>query len=69
MYKWADGSQYEGYYLNGARNGEGYMVYANGDEYDGEWMDGVKHGRGKFISKTQNITGVWKKGKLIELIT
>ena len=43
------------------------MVYANGDEYEGEWADGKKHGKGRFKSKTQNIAGIWKKGKLIEL--
>ena len=44
------------------------MMYSNGDEYNGEWVDGLKHGRGKFVSKTQNISGVWKNGKLTELI-
>lgn len=44
------------------------MRYANGDEYDGDWMDGLKHGQGRLVSKTQNITGVWKRGKLVELI-
>ena len=44
------------------------MMYGNGDEYNGEWVDGLKHGKGKLVSKTQNINGIWKKGKLIELI-
>lgn len=41
------------------------MIYANGDRYDGLWQEGLKHGKGKFVSKTQNIAGVWKKGKLV----
>ena len=43
------------------------MIYSNGDEYEGQWEDGKKHGEGKFKSTNQNIKGVWKKGKLMEL--
>ena len=41
------------------------MKYGNGDEYEGQWLDGVKHGKGKLRSRTQNVLGVWKNGKLM----
>ena len=32
-------ARYEGFYVNGRRNGFGKMVYPNGDIYEGEWVE------------------------------
>lgn len=43
-----NGDVYEGYFVDGIREGRGvYRYAANGDKYDGEWRQNCKHGIGK----------------------
>ena len=67
------GDVYEGYLLNGKRNGHGKYIWANGDVFDGEWHDGKKHGRGTYTwAVGDTYEGEWKndkrcgRGKLIQ---
>ena len=47
---WADGSIYEGEWLNNIRHGNG--KYSNDlYEYTGQWQHDMKHGRGKMVEK------------------
>lgn len=46
VYRWSDGSKYEGQWFNDSEYGFGVKEYANGDSYRGEWKDGLFHGKG-----------------------
>ena len=43
---YANGERYEGYFVNGKRQGVGRMEYANGDVYEGAYEMGKRHGQG-----------------------
>ena len=43
-----DGDLFEGYFINGKKNGRGKYTWANGDVYDGMWKDGKRCGRGTY---------------------
>ena len=36
-YRWADGMEYSGEWLNGKKHGQGKLTYANGHRYEGEF--------------------------------
>ena len=42
----ANGSIYEGAFVDGATHGEGMMHWANKNQYVGIWKDNMPHGRG-----------------------
>mmetsp|Transcript_11332 Transcript_11332/g.36129 ORF Transcript_11332/g.36129 Transcript_11332/m.36129 type:complete len:358 (+) Transcript_11332:551-1624(+) len=42
----ANGSAYEGAFIDGAMHGEGMMHWANKNQYVGIWKDNMPHGRG-----------------------
>ena len=42
----ADGSIYEGAFVEGSISGEGMMHWANNNQYIGIWKDNMPHGRG-----------------------
>lgn len=44
LLKWADGKQYEGFFVNDKRQGVGVFKWKDGRVYDGEWLDGKQHG-------------------------
>jgi len=41
--------EYNGYWENGQRCGEGVMIYTNKDVYSGQWKNGKKEGRGTYV--------------------
>jgi hypothetical protein len=43
--------EYQGYWENGRRHGEGVFTYPNGDVYSGWWRFGKKEGTGLYVSK------------------
>ena len=58
--------EYQGYWENDRRHGEGVFVYKNGDTYSGWWRFGQKEGKGTFTSKAtgMKMTGDWKNGQM-----
>ncbi|MEF3303676.1 MORN repeat-containing protein [Paenibacillus sp. GYB003] len=48
-YVWADGTTYEGTWVNDLEHGSGEKRYANGDSYSGEWREGTFHGNGVYV--------------------
>ena len=40
--------EYQGYWENDRRHGEGIFTYLNGDTYSGWWRFGNKEGKGTF---------------------
>lgn len=60
-----DGDLFEGYFINGKKNGRGKYTWANGDVYDGMWKDDKRTGRGRITwSNGDTYEGEWKDGKL-----
>eukprot|EP00933_Yihiella_yeosuensis_P026492 TRINITY_DN20578_c0_g2_i1.p1 TRINITY_DN20578_c0_g2~~TRINITY_DN20578_c0_g2_i1.p1 ORF type:complete len:397 (-),score=70.01 TRINITY_DN20578_c0_g2_i1:220-1410(-) len=49
VYRWSDGSVYEGCFLNGRPHGHGRLKWPDGSSYDGSWYDGELHGQGTFV--------------------
>ena len=46
--KYPNGDSYDGYFIDGIREGRGvYRYAANGEKYDGDWLKNLKHGIGK----------------------
>ena len=57
---WADGSKYQGQFVQGQMQGLGRMIQANGSVYQGQWKNGMANGRGVFIdSKGSTYEGDW----------
>ena len=45
-----NGDIYEGYYIEGIREGAGIYRYAvSNEKYEGEWKKNMKHGIGKMV--------------------
>ena len=59
--------EYNGYWENGRRHGEGVFTYPNGDVYSGWWKFGDKEGTGTYIFKStgMKLFGQWKQEKII----
>ena len=58
--------EYNGYWENGRRHGEGVFTYPNGDVYSGWWKFGEKEGTGTYQFKAtgMKIYGQWKQSKV-----
>ena len=62
-----DGDLFEGYFINGKRNGHGKYIWANGDIFDGNWVDGKRTGKGKVTwSNGASFDGEWKDNQMSE---
>ncbi len=57
VYRWAHGEIYEGYWVNGVRQGYGKNTWPHGEIYEGEWMNDVRQGYG---------TNRWPDGETYE---
>ena len=54
---------YKGSWLNGERNGYGFIEYSNGTSYEGQFKNNDIFGEGTFKwSKIEKYVGGWKKG-------
>jgi hypothetical protein len=64
LYKWEDGTEYDGQWKNGEKHGQGIQHYANGAQYVGQWENGERHGYGKqYYSNGAKYVGGWENGK------
>lgn len=62
-----DGDLFEGYFLNGKKNGRGKYIWANGNVYDGNWVDGKCTGKGRISwSSGASFDGEWKDNQMSE---
>ena len=59
-----DGEIYEGYFVEGKREGKGTYRYINGDVYTGNFVDNKKHGLGTLTySGFGEYKGFWENGR------
>ena len=59
-----NGDTYEGYYIDGIREGRGIYRNSNGEKYDGEWINNMKHGIGRMTyAKAGEYNGFWENGR------
>ena len=55
---------YEGYNIDGVREGKGRLILSSGNVYIGEWKNGYRHGFGKGTFANGDIyEGNWFFGK------
>ena len=61
----ADGSFYEGEFLDGKINGHGSYINAMGEQFEGDFKHGYFHGKGTFLSAVDEVyEGTWFEGLL-----
>ena len=61
LFRYTDGSTYEGEWLDDKRHGKGVMIYAEGNKYVGEWQNDMCHGQGKYYYRNGDVhEGDWK---------
>lgn len=60
-----NGDAYEGYYVEGVREGSGIYKYAsNGEKYEGEWKKNLKDGIGRMrYADGGDYYGFWENGR------
>ena len=64
IYRWKDGSTYEGNYLEGKRHGHGKFLWANGESYKGEYHHDERTGFGEYLwPDGSRYSGDFLKGK------
>ena len=52
---YANGSTYEGSWLDDLQHGKGMAISRNGDAYTGSWQQGVRHGEGEMVYKDGSV--------------
>ena len=63
--RYANGIEYYGEWLGGAKSGVGVETYPDGSIYRGQFQSDVRHGLGEFMSSDKNRTnaGCWRQGE------
>lgn len=61
-YKYQNGTQYAGAWLDGKRHGQGIFFYNTGHFYIGSWKKNMKHGKGViFFPNGSYYIGLWEE--------
>lgn len=56
----ADGTRYDGPFVNGAPQGKGVKIWSNGDRYDGDFVQGHMSGQGSLVfANGETYKGSW----------
>ena len=48
IYRWSDGSTFEGNYIDDLRHGKGKFLWSNGESYDGDYVQDQRTGKGSY---------------------
>ena len=64
VYKYSDGTVYEGEFREDSQTGRGVLRYLNGDVYEGGLVDGLFSGEGRYHYKEEGMVyeGHWRNG-------
>ena len=65
LYKWPDGGEYYGDYVNNIKEGFGVFKWTNGKTYEGEFKNGKPDGVGKLKANRKEMEVEFKDGRLI----
>ena len=65
LYKWPDGGEYYGDYVDNIKEGNGKFKWINGRIFEGQFKKGRPDGLGKLIIGNLNINVEFKDGKLV----
>ena len=65
VYKWPDGGEYYGDYVNNVKEGFGVFRWTNGKIYEGEFKNGKPDGVGKLKTHKRDLDVEFKDGRLI----
>ena len=65
LYKWVDGNQYQGEYVNNIKEGQGEFKWKDGKIFKGEFKKGKPHGKGLLTIKGETFQAIFKYGKYI----
>ncbi len=66
IFAYADGSKYEGQFMDSKPDGWGTFTYTTGDRYVGSYKNGIKHGKGTFFYQDDTkTTGEWRGGEYV----
>jgi hypothetical protein len=65
LYKWPNGGEYYGDYVNNIKEGFGIFRWNNGKTYEGEFKNGKPNGMGKLKTHKREMEVEFKDGKLI----
>ena len=63
IYKWPDGNEYDGRYVNGIREGIGKIKRSDGTIINCVFKNGKANGRATAQYNEEKVTGIYKKGK------
>lgn len=64
IFRWPNGSKYDGHWRDGRRNGFGKLEASDGFFYDGSWVDNAMEGKGfARYPNGQEYDGMWLNGK------
>ncbi|MFY7728144.1 MAG: MORN repeat-containing protein [Flavobacterium sp.] len=64
IYKYKDGSVYDGNWKGGKRHGKGIYKYSDGAVYEGEWKQDKQHGTGTFEQGSVKYVGDFVNDRL-----
>ena len=65
LYKWPDGGEYYGDYVNNIKEGNGRFKWVNGKIFEGQFKKGRPDGLGKLITGNKEVNVEFKDGKLV----
>ena len=65
LYKWPDGGEYYGEYVNNIKEGNGRFKWVNGKVFEGQFKRGKPSGFGKLKTSNREIDVEFKDGKLL----
>ena len=65
LYKWPEGSQFEGEYKDNLREGKGKFTWKNGICFEGYFSNGKPCGKGKMIYENKSIDVEYKDKRFI----
>lgn len=65
IYKWPDGSEYEGDYVDNIKEGYGFFKWSNGKTFKGGFKKNTPHGTGIMTLGNEIFEVVFEVGKMI----